>query len=187
MWNEDEFFKDYAKSVDDMKPDADFVATLKKNTNSQNLKKVEQKHRKRLLSGLAVAASLVLCVTAGGYGLGLFGNKEQPIPENPGSLSADKEEEPDIQGNISSDSPLADLASQVTDPQFMVDRQTGESLSMEEREHLASLLLQCEKTEEPADTSLEEEVYYCVGDSTLKISVYGERYVVIEEETYKVE
>ena len=38
-----------------------------------------------------------------------------------------------------------------------------------------------------ADTSLEEEIYYCVGDSTLKIAVYGELYVVIDEETYKAE
>lgn len=187
MWNEEEFFKDYAKSVEDIKPDSDFISELKKNTNSQNLKKVEQKNRKRVLSGLAVAASLALCVAVGGFGFGLFGNKDNKIQDAPGSLSAGEDKKPDVEGSISSDSPLADIATMLTDQTYMVDRQTGESLSMEEREDLASLLLQCEKTEELVDTSLEEEIYYCVGDSTLKITVYGKMYVVIDEKTYKVE
>lgn len=185
MWNEEEFFKDYTKSVEDIKPDSDFIAELKKNTNSQTLNKVEQKTRKRVLSGLTVAASLALCITIGGFGLGLFGNKDNTILDTPGSLSASKDEKTDVEGSVSIESPLADIASILTDETYMIDRQTGESLSMEERENLASLLLQCEKTEEPVDTSLEEEIYYCVGDSTLKIAVYGELFVVIDEETYK--
>lgn len=187
MWNEEEFFKDYAKSVDGIKPDSDFISELKKNTNSQNLNKVEQKNRKRVLSGLTLAASLALCVTIGGVGLGLFGNKDNTIADAPGALSASKDEKPDVEGSVSSKSSLAEIAAMLTDQTYMVDRQTGESLSIKEREDLASLLLQCEKTEEPADTSLEEEIYYCVGDSTLKIAVYGELYVVIDEETYKAE
>lgn len=187
MWNEEKFFKDYAKSVEDIKPDSDFISELKKNTNSQNLNKVEQKNRKKVLSGLTVAAALALCVTVGGVGVGLFGNKDNTISDTPGSLSAGKDEKTDVEGSISSESPLADIASMLTDQTYMVDRQTGESLSMEEREELAFLLLQCEKTEEPVDTSLEEKIYYCVGDATVKIAVYGELYVVIDEGTYKVE
>lgn len=186
MWNEDEFFKDYVKSVEDIKPDSDFVAGLKKNTTSQNVEKLKQKNRKRVVSCLAVAASLVLCFAIGGFGFGLFENNDKTMPSNPGSLSANREQNVGSQGSVCSQCPLADVVAMIKDMNYMVDNQMGESLSVEERENLAALLSQCEKTDRSVDTSLEEMIYYCVGDSTLKITIYGEKYVIVNDETYVI-
>lgn len=71
----------------------------------------------------------------------------------------------------------------------MLDNMQGESVSTEEREKLVVLLKHAEKTENTAEISgidFENEamVYYCVGEETVKIEVYEERYVRIGDNVY---
>lgn len=184
MWNEEEFFKDYIQSAEKVKPDSDFIEQLKTNTNIDNAKKVQNKKQKKIITFLAVAASFVLCVSLGGYGLGIWGENSSPQPS--GSLSANKHNH-DSTGNVAGKNPeLSKVLTMLADNNTMLDNKYGESVSDSERNHLISLLNSCEKTNTPKDTSLQETVYYCVGDNTIKITVYEEQFIEVDDILYEI-
>lgn len=184
MWNEEEFFKDYIESAEKVKPDSDFIEQLKTNTNIDNAKKVQKRKQKKIITFLTVAASLVLCISLGGYGLGLWG--QDISPQSPGSLSANKDKYGNT-GNVAGENPeLAKVLTMLTDNSTMLDNKYGESVSESERNHLISLLNSCEKTNTPKDTALQETVYYCVGDDTIKITVYEEQFIEVNDIIYEI-
>lgn len=184
MWNEEEFFKDYLQSAEKVKPDPAYVEQLKANTNIENLKKSERKRQKKMICYLAAAASFALCISLGGYGFGLWGNSHPT--HTPGSLSANKEDS-ELSGSVTQDNPeLSSVLSMLSDTNNMLDNKYGETVPDTERNHLISLLKSCVKQDTPKDISLEETIYYCVGSDTVKITVYEDQFVVVNDIMYEV-
>lgn len=185
MWNEEDFFKDYIQSAKKIKPDAGYIEQLKTNTTTENLKKLNQKKQKKIITYLATAASLALCITLGGYGLGLWGNSRSPQTPS-GSLSANKKPH-EATGDVTHDNPeLSFVLAMLTDANTILDNKYGESVSDTERNHLISLLKSCVKLDAPKDIALEETVYYCVGNETVKITVYENQFIVVNDIMYEI-
>lgn len=184
MWNEEDFFKDYVQSAEKVKPDSAYIEQLKANTNAENLKRLEHKKQKKIISYLAVAASLALCISLGGYGLGLWGNHNPS--QTSGSLSANKKNH-EISGNVAPNNPeLSSVLAMLSDSNTMLDNKYGESVSDAERKHLISLLKSCVKLDTPKDISLNETVYYCSGNDTVKITVYENQFIIVDDIMYEV-
>lgn len=181
MWNEDEFFKDYVESAKKIRPEPEYLQQLKSNVNTENLKKLKQKNQKKTISYLAAAASIVLCVSIGGFALW----KTNSGTISP-SLSAQRQES-EISGNVTNDNPeLSSVLSMLSDSATMLDDEHGESVSEAERSHLISLLQSCVKSDTEKNISLEPTVYYCVGEEAVKITVYEEQYIVVHDVVYEI-
>lgn len=184
MYNEDDFFKDYIQSAKKIKPDSDFIEQLKLNTNINNVKKLQNKKQKKIIAYLAVAASFVLCFSLGSYGLGIWGQDTSPQHTNP--LFANKKQH-DTTGNVAGENPeLAKILTMLADNSTMLDNKYGESVSESERNYLISLLNSCVKTDASKDTALQETVYYCVGNDTIKITIYEEQFIEVNDILYEI-
>ncbi|MCI8409705.1 MAG: hypothetical protein HFJ09_10640 [Lachnospiraceae bacterium] len=182
MWNEEDFFKDYVQSAEKIKPDSDFLEQLKTSTNIDNVKKLQNK--KKIITFLAAAASFALCISLVGYGLGIWGQDTSLQPSE--SLSANKEKH-DATGNVAGDnSELSKVLTMLADNNTMLDNIYGESVSDSERNWLISLLNSCVKTDAPKDTALQKTVYYCVGNDTIKITVYEEQFIEVNDIMYEI-
>lgn len=197
MWDEKKFFKDYVEEAERIKPDGAFLEQLKNKTNQDNmlrLKKSMEKRRK--MQYIAVAASIFLCISIGGIGWSVFGrkiaNQGQDHASYQGEVNAGKEEQEVQSGTIEeTNSVLLDIISMVEDENNLLDNQQGDSLSTQEREKLVEMLKKSKKIESSVDKSAidfskEGEVYYCVSDETVKITIYEDKYIVIADVVYVV-
>ena len=191
MWDEEKFFKDYRSQTDRVKPDKDFVERLKQQTNPDNVAKLEKRIKKRRqMTYVAAAATVVLCV---GIGAGKFFFRENGDNMRWNEMHAGKTQDEPVKTSGISDSnrdkELSKVIVMLKDSSSMLDNMQGESLSTEEREKLVELLKHAEKVENTVEISgidFENEavVYYCVGEETVKIEFYKERYARIGDNVY---
>lgn len=192
MWDEKKFFKDYKEEADQIKPDASFVERLKQQTNPDNVVRLEKRTKKRRqMTYVAAAATVLLCVGIGGAGASVFfGSKDSEGVNGLHAGNTQDETGKTVGNSISSkDKELSKLISMLENTSAMLDDANGNSLSTEEREKFVEMLKHLEKLENDVeiadiDFSKEAEVYYCTGVETVKIEVYEERYVKIENSVY---
>ena len=143
-----------------------------------------------------MAASLLLCITIGGIGWHLFGadilKKEPNGSSYQNEINAGKEGN-EISGTIDKkDSVPLEVITMVEDEKNLLDDEQGNALSTQEREHLAELLKKSGKIDNIVEGLKEDllengSIYYCVGEETVKIIVYEEKYIMIEDVIYAVE
>lgn len=193
MWDEQQFFEDFVKDTDRIKPDAAFIEQLKEQINQDNVVRLKKRKRTQYM---AVAASLLLCISTAGIGWNIFAIKQKNPGQNEdvyqGQLSAGKEEEKVSSGEVGeNDSILLDVISMVEDETNLLDNEQGVSLSTQERKKLVEMLKNSEKIKNSVEISAEEFsnnsiVYYCVSDETVKITVYEEKYIMIGDAIYIV-
>lgn len=193
MWDEEKFFKDFVNETDKIKPDAEFIEQLKHKTNEENMIRFKKRENMRYI---AMAASLLLCISIGGIGWHLFG--ANMMKKEPGGSSYQNEinagkEGNEISGTIDKkDSVLVEVITMVEDEKNLLDDEQGNALSTQEREHLVELLKKSGKIDNIVE-GLKEDLlekgnsYYCVGEETVKIIVYEEQYIMIEDVIYAIE
>lgn len=192
MWDEKKFFKDYKEEADQIKPDAAFVERLKQQTNPDNVVRFEKRMKKRRqMTYVAAAASVLLCVGIGGVGVsGFFGSRTGVGGDGLHAGNTQDETGKTAGDSVASrDKELSNVISMLENTSAMLDDANGNSLSTEEREKFLEMLKHLEKLENDVeisdiDFSKEGDVYYCTGVETVKIEVYKERYVKIGDRVY---
>ncbi len=192
MWDEKQFFKDYEKTVERIKPDEAFVEQLKNKMNPDNVVRMKKRQR---IKYMAVAASILLCISIGGIGWSVFrtivSNDEQGNVSYQGQINAGKEDKAHFGKGEEIDSVLLKVLSMIEDENNIVDNEQGNSLSPQERMQLMEMLKNAKKAENPEQLSVEHFlengiVYYCVGEETVKITVCEEKYVIIADKVYVI-
>ena len=193
MWDEEKFFKDFVNETEKVKPDDEFIEQLKHKTNEENMIRFKKRENMKYI---AMAASLLLCISIGGIGWHLFG--ADILKKEPGGSSYQNEinagkEGNEISGTIDKkDSVLVEVITMVEDEKNLLDDEQGNALSTQEREHLAELLKKSGKIDNIVEGLKEDllekgNIYYCVGEETVKIIVYEEKYIMIEDVIYAIE
>lgn len=193
MWNEKEFFDDFVIESKKVEPDRDFVEHLKNMTNDMETDNNKYNGKRKNFfnisnykMGYIVAAMILLvCVMAGGITWNIFlksksDGKNDNVSDSIHAGTQDK----DIQsGTIGDKNGIIQAGLLMEDENIKVVDENGESISSAKRKILIKWLNMAQKTDKQTDLDMDYVSYFCEGDKTLEIRIYGdEEYIVIEGE-----
>lgn len=199
MWNEKEFFDDFVKESKKVEPDRDFVEHLKnvaKDMETDN-NKYNGKIRNRFnisnyKRGYIVAVMILLiCVMAGGITLNISHKsksegKDKDVSDNIHAGTQDK----DIQsGTIGDKNGILQAGILMENENIKVVDESGEPISAAKRKIIIKWLNMAQKTDKHIDLDMDYVSYFCEGEKTLEIRIYGdEEYIVIagEDDIYEI-
>ena len=182
MWNEKEFFEDFAKKNDTIKPTDAFVNKMK------NLENNKPKSIHIYYKPLLVAASILLMLACGFGVYMLVKPNSKPLntiePTIPGIHLGQNATTAPLDTSFDIDS----IIEYVDDENISITGTDGSKLSEAERSSLKSLLEKAEKTESISGI-LGENTYYVIHTpEEITIKVYFDKYIIINgQDMYCVE
>lgn len=165
-WNEEEFFKDFAKASDNITAEDEFVNRLRKLPESKLRPKV---HYERYI---LAAAAVVLCISIGMFGVNRItgkGNTGNDINKNQIEL-ASKETELGSMQTIDISSKLNKAKDYVEDTSVKITDENGNEISATTRTLLKQQLNKATLIKE--DKEGDYTSYYCEGKEKIEIRVY---------------
>lgn len=173
MWNEKEFFEDFAKKNDTIKPTNEFVNKMK------NLENNKPKSVHIYYKPLLVAASILLMLACG-FGVYMHikpDNKPiNPIgPTTPGIHLGN--EETTTPEEISFD--MNSIIKYINNEGISITGTEGSELSSDERSNLKSLLEKAEKTDSVSGILGENTFYTIHTQEEITIKIYFDKYIII--------
>lgn len=188
MWDEKQFFKDFAEEAHRIIPDAEFANRLKKQVTEENLVKLNYHNRKlRYVKYMAAAAILLLAIGIGKLGLFTGNNENLLNMKNHAGKEIDGQPNEDME-NLEEDH--IQVISMLKDHTVMVDDAYGNTISEEKRNELLEIISKVRRLENEQlqkDFWENGEKYYCVGEQTISFIVVQDKYVKIEETEYGLE
>lgn len=182
MWDEKQFFEDFAKESDNIKPSDEFVDRLKK------LDKKPSGKIRVIYRVAAVAASVVLLVAAG---IGIF-VISRPDNQKPGKepvtvpihLGNDETTTTDENLEINQST----LVSLIEDKDVIIVDGDNKSITSSEREELGRMLLNAASTDTISGLIGENREYVIKADKDIVIKIYFDEYILVNgKHMYKVE
>lgn len=165
-WNEEEFFKDFAKVSDNITAEDEFVNRLKKLPESRVRPKV---HYERYA---LAAAAVVLCISLGVFGISRItgkGDADNNMNVNRIEL-ASKETESGSMQTIDISSKLTKAKEYVEDTSVKITDESGNTISSTTRSLLKQQLNKATLIKE--DKEGDYTSYYCEGKEKIEIRVY---------------
>lgn len=181
MWDEKQFFEDFAKESDKIKPSKEFVADLK-NLDSEN-KIIELKRRKsikRVLRYASVAAAIVVLITVGIciYAINRTDDSKSgegakvtlPIHAGQDETTADNN---DFEAGLSS------VLEFIGDEDVQIVDGNGNTISSEIRSDLKNMLEKAVVTDSITGLFGENTKYIIKAKEDITIRIYFEEYILI--------
>lgn len=182
MWNEKEFFEDFAKKNDTIKPTNEFVNKMK------NLENNKPKSVHIYYKPLLVAASILLMLACG------FGVYMHVKPDNK-PINPIEPSTPGIHlGNNGTTTPeetffdMDSIIKYINNEAISVTGTEGSELTPEERNSLKLLLGKAEKTDSVSGILGEYTFYTIHTHEEITIKIYFDKYIIINgQDMYCVE
>lgn len=173
MWDEKQFFKDFARENDKVKPDAEFVRNLK----TDIFEDVPARRHTSWVKYGAAAAAVLLCIT-GTFAWNLRGTTQQPGVQMDGALQAGKEDAHEGGTTIIT---LTTVKECLEDESSVVTDETGNDIDEKTRAELLGMLEEAVSVDEQPDENAEHQEYHCSGSSEFTLVVYENGYFTISE------
>ena len=182
MWNEKEFFEDFAKKNDTVKPTDEFVNKMK------NLENNKPKSVHIYYKPLLVAASILLMLACG-FGVYMHVRpSDKPIntvePSTPGIHLGQDETTVPSETAFDMDS----IIEYINDERISITETDGTELLPYERNSLKSLLEKAQKTDSVTGILGENTFYTIHTDEEITIKIYFDKYIIVNgQDMYCVE
>lgn len=172
MWDEKEFFEDFVKESEKIKPEEEFIRKLK------NLEQKKQRKKFPYARYTAAAAMILICFGIGAFTFRKFGftaPKSNSGLEYNVDLKAESGEEQIHSGNIGTGShnDLSQALAQLEEPDMVITNQKGEELSEEEREGLLERLKEARLIHQDAQGAYVS--YFCKGQEAFELRIYDQK------------
>lgn len=181
MWDEKQFFEDFVNESDKIKPDKEFVESLKKLDSKENLEEQKRKSSSQIIFRYAaIAAAIVVAIAAGIwiYAVNRPGNnggEEITLPINAG------QEETADKYTDSSDISLERVKELVKDDSIQIVDGDGNIISRETRSGLEDMLDRAVETDSVTGMFGDKTQYIIKGEEEIVIQIYFEQYILINE------
>ena len=203
MWNEKKFFEDFVNESKKIEPDREFVEQLKSmadDVESDESKAVLWRNtkKKRINTKIymwryAAAMILLLCVMVGGVTWNVM-HKVKSVSEGnantdvSGDIHAGVNDKDIHSGIIGEQKGINQASMLLENDNINVIDENGKEISTAKRKIILKWLNMAEKTDEETDLNMDYVSYFCEGEKTLEIRIYGEEYIVIggEDDVYKI-
>lgn len=187
MWDEKQFFDDFVRESNQIQPSAEFVNKMR--TLSEKSLKTDLKKKStnlKVITGVLAAAAVVGILFIVGEGPG---KRELILLDD--TMYAEKEEAHSVtEGNVYDifDDKKLLLENALTEGTVTVKDAQGEEVTAEEREILLEQIVNAEETELSVEDleQMEATVYDVEGKMQVRISIMGDKYLVIQDTVYQI-
>ena len=164
MWNEEEFFKDFAKASDKITASDELTERIKSLPTGRKRPRV---YYERMV---LVAAAVILCVSLGVFGISRISNTGDNITDSKVELASKSESDDDMQ-NIDISGKLELAREYVDNYSVKITDANGNEISQTTRKVITGQLKNAIIVSE--DTQGEYTSYYCEGKKNIEIRIYS--------------
>lgn len=185
MWDEKQFFEDFAKESDKIKPSDEFVADLKRMNNEADIIELKRKKNTRTVFRTASIAAAIAVLLAAGIGIYAI---IRPAGDNPDDgeqikipIHAGKDTPTTGEADNSEESPVgtdAILELIEKDDVLIVDGE-GNSISQGERSDLKSMFEHAVETDTISGLFGENTEYIIKAEKDITIRIYFDEYILV--------
>ncbi len=181
MWDEKQFFEDFAKESDRVKPDREFVEDLKKLNSESTIIELKRKKNTRTVFRLASIAAAVVVMLAVGIGVYTISSHDSDKPDDGEKITvpihAGQEqttadtEKPEI--NIES------ICGFIEDSDILILDSNGNEISQADRNDLESMFKHASETDSITGLFGDNTEYIIKTEEDIVIRIYFDEYILV--------